>query len=749
MDESKKNTSEQGVESRARKHTREDNAASDFAPIRGGFQMGQALNILPKKSQEHMKQRFPMISTQLKIDEHTVADVAAEEEAEVLHDEKAAKSQEKNAAGGSRQVNKPVTLHGAYGARASALDINRHLWEDTAHNAWADTPTGRFAIRLFSRGFLGAAFFTAGGLLTRKWMTGANQYDALASITEQKNPLQLIAKSIDVVAGKPIESAVTALAGEEAGLAAVRFRPTRYTSFGNKLRGRSLGDEVVNVTFDFFSASVGDAMGRDIASALDPNVDKSYIDDKGHFKPKEAAKAFGKSAFRWLSYNGGEDWAVALPYVYFMKGQRNVINHISPGFSHDFDRQLNGGSFKLNNNKLVGNFNKEGALDFQTRFTFYNIGTLMYRELYDYVGNKALGNHDVRLYGSRDEDNSRDGPIESAGKIAKWALRSAVKGTIIMTPSVPFFWGTRAPQSKHRSLFIDPEKGTLGLPPGTGRMAGDSVHANSTFHSPDRVVDYWQYQNQPGAPLHKHGVVSGTTTIGKVLPEMVGGNFNPHGQTFGVVDSLLNALGESNYRVATQLKKPADWLDKNFASVTGPVKDALGIKPHEGFSRFTSPMSYAAFSYMPYMYAKSEAANLWDNGKMDLAAERLIDGATSFNWGEFKKGAHEVWRSVTFKDLPDEDREIEAQRRMWLDTSPADDFETTQAQQFARKHKIPVSWRDKVFSGPTVRVPEKEPYKNQHIAKHISNKKREGRYADHEELRRMLEELSPPTNSIN
>lgn len=725
-------------------------AASDFPPVSARMQMGAPQAELSEDIKKELHNAFPKISTKIRIDEKAIAQEAANQEKEVLESEKkdALKS-------GEYTAQHPNMKHGAYGAKVSALDINRHLWEDTGKGAWADSPTGRLVIRLFSRGVLGAACFTAGGLMTRKWLGGENQYNPLKSFAEQKNPLQLLAKSIDTVVGKPIQTVVTKIAGEEAGLASVRFRPTRYATFANNtpggihMRGRSLGDEVVNITFDFFSASVGDAFGRDIASALDPNVDKTYIDDKGHFKPGEFVKSAAKSAFRYVTYNGGEDWAVAIPYAYMMKGQRHILNKASPGFQHDFDRQLNGGSFKMDGNKIVGNYNKTGALDLQSRFTFYNIGTLMYREAYDYIGNKLLGNDDVRLYGSRDDDATKKTLLDSAGDVAKWAMRSAVKGTIIMTPSVPFFWATRTPQTKHRALFIDPNKGTLGVPPGEGLMAGDSIHANASFKSASRNVDYWQYQHKPHEPyLGKHGVADGHTTIGQISTDFVGGKFDAHKRTFGPVDSALNALGEANYTVARATVKPSEWLDKRAGPILDPIHKVLGISGKGlGTGRFMRPMVYASASYTPYMYAKSEAANLWDNGKMDLAAERLIDGATKLNWGEFKKGAGEVYNTVLNKPLQDTNREIEAQRRMWLDTSPADQFETTQAQQYARKHQIPVQWRDKVFSGPTVRSEKGDPLQNENIARHISKKKTS--YTEHEELRKMLEELNPPTNSIN
>ncbi len=627
------------------------------------------------------------------------------------------------------------------------IDLTRKSWEATNNRSlgWSEDPKSRLAIRMFSRGVLGAAFFTAGGILTKKWMTGENAYHATESFSQQKNPLQVIAKLIDTVAGKPIETTVAAVAGKEAGLASVRFRSTRYTTFGKEMRGRSLGDEAVNITFDFFCASIGDAWGRDIAGIIDPNTKKTWIDDKGNINVSKAVQQAITKATRYVTYNGGEDWAVAIPYAYFMKGQRELLDRATPGFKYDFDRQLNGGSFRLKDNQIVGNYNKTGMADLQSRFTVYNIGTLMYREAYDYAG-QLLKGKDAHLYGSPEGQHEHKNLLGQAGDLLKWTARSAIKGTIIMTPSVPLFWMTRTPQTKHRGLFIDPEKGMLGRPPNGQGFPGDSIHANTPVPSASTYVDYWQYQHMPGEPvLTRHRVVSPGTNVGRIDPTLVGpahgpNTFNAHARSFGPVDSVFNGLGKANYDVAHAATIPARWIDDHSMGATHQIKEAMGITDHTP-RRFVRPMVYAAASYTPYMYAKAEFANLWDNGKMDLAAERLIDGAAKLNWGEFKKGVGEVYNSVLYRPLADPKREVEAQRRMLVDTSPADVFVETQAEQVIQKQKA--NWRDRVISGP--------PVEKQVIAAHDEKRvpAKKASYAEQEAMRKALEELTPPTNSIN
>lgn len=645
-----------------------------------------------------------------------------------------------------------VTSAGGHGAQAAALDgLTRKAWEATEHRGitWSDDPKSRLAIRVFSRGFLGAAFFTAGGLLTKKWMN-AEAYNPLLSFSEQKNPLQKLAKVIDTVIGVPIEKTVSAVAGKQAGMASVHFRPTHHRNFGQfgkEMRGRSLGDEVVNVTFDFFCASIGDAWGRDIAGWIDPNAKKCWRDDKGNLDIPNALQTAVKSAGRYVTYNGGEDWAVAVPYVYFMKGQRSLLNKVSPGFQYDFDRQLNGGSFRMKDNRIAGNYNMTGIVDLQSRFTAYNIGTLMYREAYDYIGNKLQGKP-AQLFGAPDKAVENRGVLGGAADLVKWTARSVVKAMIVMTPAVPFFWMMRTPQTKHRGLFIDPEKGILGVPPSALGSQGDSIHANTPLPSASTYVDYWQYQYKPGTPLGQHRTISPGTTVGAIDPSLVGppggmNTFDAHARSFGPADAALNTLGKANYNLARAATGPAEAVERLMPDLTQWAKGKLGIAG-QGAGRFIRPMMYASAAYTPYMYAKAEFANLWDDGKMDLAAERLVDGVAKLNWGEFKKGAGEVYNAVLQRPLEDPARETEAQRRKLLDTSPADVFLQTQAEQKIGQMERS-NWRDRIISGP--------PVEKQIIAAHDEKNRLQPRkkvsYAEQEAMRKALEELSPPTNSIN
>jgi len=729
-----------------------------------------------------------------------------------------------------------------------AGDYNPALTEEAyekSRRAWKDSPQGRAAIRIFSRGLMGAAFFTAGGLLNRRWMhssMGENagelggKYDATKGFAEQKNPLQFIAKTIDTFVGKPIEFIVKTLTGnEELAKRAVRFRPTKFKDMEASIyeaakslqreridiilkvgkvsenpitrkaaadairqaraiplpkvyRGRSLGNETVAVTFDFFCASVGDALGRDIVDWFDPHVEKKWIKN-GHIDISTAAKQAVKSTWQYVTYNGGEDWAVGIPYVYFMKGQRAVINHFSPGFMYDFDRNLHGGSHKINKEgHIIGNYNIEGALDLQSRFTVYNMGTLAFREAYDYAARKIQGKHAV-LYGAPDRDNSHETLGQKISNGLKWMVRSVIKGGIYMTPATPFFWISRTPQTNHRGLFIHVnEHGqamTLNYENTFARDKRENwlkarkawIRSESDI-SPGSEV-YPKYEN-----LHANEIMHGEEKNKKTGltkdSRLYFSRFNPHphsdpGDQFEwvgkkwytdrnmnplaqpkelrVYDHAANAAqkgfnvaGRANYRLAHSLDGVAGKMDgiaeKNsvFAKIKELVfslkpakKDARGnvIKEAEPFNRFTHPFVYASTSYTPYMYAKAEAARLWDTGKMDLAAERMIDGAAHLKWGEFRAGAGEVWRSILHKPFKDPEREKEAERRVELDTSQSAGI-NRQADNNG-KRKSALGWRERLVTGEKPEVGANEPKS----------------YAEREEMREALKDMHPPTNSVN
>ena len=602
-------------------------------------------------------------------------------------------------------------------------ELSQKCWDD--QKRWDSTKSGRLAIRLFSRGILGAAAFAFGG-----WYAGAG--GGMAGYKEgmtfqeigalEKKFLPFAAKIIDETAGKALKF----LTQNENWL---KFRPTKSN--------QSLGAEAVGITFDFFCASIGDALGRDIADLFDPNVKHDWQDTKGHIKPLEAVKSIAKSAFRYVTYNGGEDWAVCVPYALYLRFQRNIIDKISPGFGYDSDRSLNGGSFKVNDaNKITGNYNIAGMLDLQGRFTAYNILTLMYREVYNHVGH-LLDGKDSSLYGSieeRKEKRKEQGFFGKVGDLCKWVVRSIIKGTIIMTPAVPFFSMFRTPQSKYKGLFINPDDGSV-LSYNSTNGKTEALHANSLYSYKDDLKD----TNAPIFSQQYNYAEKNWTTLNNNIEHPFGADAASYKAAYNspaVGNSIFNNAGafqnEARYYASRIPEKflSKEWLASN------------NLTPRD-FGRAVN----ASFAYTPYMFAKAESARYIDHGKTDAALERMIDGACDFNFKEFKAGAGELVNAIRHKPFADPAREAYAENRVIQDTSPADQMTKSQKQDlqkhFIKKHpsaikpaiKNELSWKDRTISARPATNDEQFVQTKSHV--------------DQEEMREFLRTATPLTNSVH
>lgn len=420
------------------------------------------------------------------------------------------------------------------------------------------TMTGRIATRLVTRGVFGALAFTwAGNYANRslknydpasirnfsEWRTALFNPHSTPVLAEgahevekyinRPNTMQAIAKMFDTAFGEPIKMGARMLApkGREEFWAnkAVQFRPrAMHHDPISKIRpdadwaarhyGRSLGHEVVAITTDFAAASAADAFTRNIAQAIDPNVEKDWYKD-GHFSLSKFGKDWARRTWQVVSFNQGEDWAVAVPYAYFMKWHRNVIDKLSPGFKYASDHSSwNGASDKVlahvdagKITKLtkVGDFQAEGAWDLQARFTVYNVLTLMYREAYKSVGN-TLGNWwkgDQWLPKLSLSSNPVEAVVEGAGNAVRYTAKSFIKANLYMQPAVPFFWAFRVAQNKWRGSPIivnDKNNPNELLPPDSSIVptvkenVPQSVHQNlraEFSHQPDLVEGYYTKAN--------------------------------------------------------------------------------------------------------------------------------------------------------------------------------------------------------------------------------------------------------------
>ena len=398
-----------------------------------------------------------------------------------------------------------------------------------AKPAWSDSMQGRAAIRVLSRGVVGAAFFTVGGRIARNQL---NNYSRHEWEWDSRKPLQALAKGFDVTFGKAIEvisygiadthgmkgSAATAIRQRAARESTIFRTKTYYHTHDGKLdgnepmNGRSLGAEMVAVSFDFAMMSVGDAMIRNFVQAIDPNVVKPWIvgedgkavepGKKGRFDAGKFAKSLAGSTWRILSKNQGEDWAAALPYVYQMKLQRqfltNAWNRRFDGSKLAFDHNWNGGAYEVNNKgQVIGDYQLPGAIDLHARFVGYNWYTLMFREAYDglFGGFQKWKDSGFKMHFTQHHDPLH-AAVNAVGGSARYIAKSFIKANLYMNPAVVPFWLIRVPQSKWRAGMINTEVG-----PTTNALGSTNTFTEEALMTQERMA-------RDGLHLPMSGVIS-------------------------------------------------------------------------------------------------------------------------------------------------------------------------------------------------------------------------------------------------
>lgn len=457
----------------------------------------------------------------------------------------------------------------------------QELWKNEK-KPWAATPGGRLAIRSVSRGVIGAAFYTFGANKAVKDMAGYH-----GNSTPQ-NMLQHIARGIDIGIGKPLEWAFNKMGKD--GKAMVSFRPSLKTG------ARTLGEDAIYNTFDFAMASAGDALGREIIGLFDPAKEKTWKGADGKIKFPQAVRSL-VSASQRIFLAQAEDWCVAVPYTFQQKFQRKLINKFSPGFENTADSTLHGAMYKLDDKgNIRGTYALEGAIDLQARFTGYNFGTGLFRDM---VGAVKSGHHN-RI---EKKEKGYEKPIEktpqtmfragktSARNVTRYLLNRLVKTAIIMTPSIPIFSALRIPQNRDRGLGLMPD---------------------------GREVELWKRPDFDVSTVDR----SGWNTTNRVL------------------DKTLNPLGAA-----------ANKLSNGLGNIVAP----LGGNTPEGKTRareFARNYVNASMAYTPYIYAKNEFSNMWDNTHMNTAVDRVVDGVFNAKLKEIKEGAKDIAHVIRHKKSP-------------------------------------------------------------------------------------------------
>ncbi len=532
------------------------------------------------------------------------------------------------------------------------------------------TFAGRVGTRLVSRGLFGASFMTLGNLALRTW-------DPHAPVEDMRmvhKGLTYLSRGFDVIFGAPIKAAF----GEEA----VLFRSKK--TFSNttiskalddtldgklipvsRINGRSLGQEMVGVSFDFAAGSFGDALGRELISVVDPNFHNDWYKN-GHVDVGELAKSAGKSLWRMLSYNQMEDWVAALPYAYQMRAQRHLISSVWPGSKFFIDNQ-NGGFHVNDAGKITGSYMLPGAIDLQFRFMGYNFYTLMFRDIYNHIGMRL---HDWQEHGMHLKVPKH--PIESASSLidetTKYVAKSFIKSQLYMAPAVPFFWAFRTPQSRVNSMFVSDAKDggpiVKGKTASVHREGGDAYfkaytddHGNlvrttvsaDVLTAGDMVNGIWENGQLiiDGKPVTPH--LNGKPITPDFMKAQSG--FDPYDKKYvvGGFEATLNPLGKAARSFARfvddKILRPFSESEL-YARTFGQSED-IGklIKAYPAvMSRHNIASTFAnsAISYTPYMIAKYETANHLDMPLFDAATMRMLDGIDHGKWREVKEGVHDM-----------------------------------------------------------------------------------------------------------
>lgn len=564
--------------------------------------------------------------------------------------------------------------------------------------AWSDSMGGRAVIRIVSRGIFGAAFYAIGGRMARAQL---QDYHPETFEWKTAQPLEKIAKGFDTVFGKPIAGATrgimklggaTTAEAERAAWNAVNFRTKAYfpstpgllNARGGPSNGRSLGAEMTSISFDFAMMSIGDAMVRNFVQMIDPNIPKTWwLNDKGeiagehdkrHFSFEKWMKSTGAAAWRIFSKNQGEDWAVALPYVYQMRLQRHFLSKAvgANGAKIAFDGGWNGAAWKVNNQgKIIGDYQFIGAMDLHARFVGYNVYTLIFREAHSTVS-RAFKHWKEEGYKLQFHMPEHLDLAERARKGARYLVKSFIKANMYMNPAVIPFWLIRTPQTKWRGgmINIEEEKSISAL----ASKASLSERKAAAGAAAEHMV-----MEQNGATVFNYN-----TAAGRVMPHEVNNGTVPEHMYFGdrkvenplaghkpndpalydkyqkggfskAFSKALNPFGQFSYWMGTKATEWAHGLEegkiKNFIGINeGTLRGQKPVSSAAGRETFMRNMVDASMAYTPYFYAKAEFGLRVDDrpsdgslGHMDKAIYKFMDNTAALNWRGMKTSLKEMW----------------------------------------------------------------------------------------------------------
>ena len=610
--------------------------------------------------------------------------------------------------------------------------VTDEAWlKDKKH--WTDSPFGKAAIEFISRITLGGLFYSL--MENSKAMERLGSYERY-NHAEKKDAkfLEKVAYGIDNTIGKGMykfldkfiyKGATIEKNGHTVTKARnfLRFRENRNTHHNQDLPGRSIGAEMTVVTASFAAMSVGSALMRNFLSGVFSPKERASWTNNGKFDPLHIAKKTAGKIWEIGTYNAGEDMAVALPYVLYMRGQRNVLDKVFHGFRYSSDSVDNGGGLRLDDDgKVNGHFLFAGAADLQGRFTTYNVFTQLYRDVYNSVGNDFKGWWKGGKEFSAPEwiKNPLKLPenlFNGTKRLVRYTTVSTIRSLIQMTPSVPFFSIFRVPGSKTSGMAVNSKHGALHFVKEDGTL-GKVVRANlggyyykGEFKGHDSRYNYLEKSERDKLPAMAYADGTPFNQPTAYFYKEGDKQFDPHG--FSAKDRRLNHsfLMRKTDSIAKWMHKTAEhgmW-EKAFNPLLN-VADKLGFEGTSDISdknsflrkRIVKDSVMAGIPYASYFAAKVYTRETYVNEQMNMAVERLLDGVLSFSRKEIAAGFSEISNAVMRQPLEDPERQallIEKHLETSSDTSPRPiDWSAEQQIAALKRHDEDISLdKDKVI----------------------------------------------------
>lgn len=552
-------------------------------------------------------------------------------------------------------------------------DAESDAWLRKKH--WSDTPWGRYAIEFVSRMTLGALMFS--------WMENSeasasmrnyspNTYDAKTATWLQK-----VAKFTDDTVGKTLKFGLTKVYSEEKANQILTFRETRPQGNTGEM-GRSIGAEMTVVTGSFAAMSVGSGIMRNILLGIFNPTERSGWLKNGSFDLLHTVKRTLSKAWEIVTYNAGEDAAVALPYVFYMRAQRNWLDKVYPGFRYGSDLVDNGGSFRVDSKgEVLDQQVWAGFWDIEGRFTVYNIFTQMYRDAYDKAG-EILKKWKDNSFALKTPDFVKN-PTIIPGKViettkgtVRYMAISTIRSLLQMLPTVPWFSLFRIPPNRLNGLAVNAEKGVLAFKI-QGANGKDSFipvradqHIGTAFHGFYKNSDielYWIKGNEPPVLAKytrdgKEYSVRNTFMERDNKEEQVAFGFSGENRRLhhSITARFTDWLGQSLIGIAghSMWEKGSRW----FWNLVG-VKETDTLSREENITRHTRSAVLAGIPYAFYFAEKVRRRETYVNEQMNMAIGRMVDGFLSLNWREIQEGRLEISRTLKGLPLEKSDRQAE------------------------------------------------------------------------------------------